>query len=173
LSKVNLEVALADITTLKVDVVVNAAKSSLRGGGGVDGAIHAAAGPKLLEYLGRFTTCDTGDVRVSPGFDLPAKHIVHAVGPIWRGGNAEEEKNLRSCYLKSIEQAALLGAKSIAFSAISTGVYGYPKRAAATTAVNAVREGLKRHSTDLERVVFVAFEVDDYGLLSEALNENE
>jgi len=166
---IKFEVLLTDITTLDVDVIVNAANRFMRGGSGVDGAIHVAAGPQLLEYTWQFGECETGDVRVSPGFDLHAKHIIHAVGPIWHGGGDQEEKLLRSCYTKCIEEAVVLGANSIAFPAISTGVYGYPKLAAAKVAASAVKDALAIDSGNIERVVFAAFGFEDYEVLSEAV----
>jgi O-acetyl-ADP-ribose deacetylase (regulator of RNase III) len=169
MSDIKFEVLLTDITTLDVDVIVNAANRFMRGGSGVDGAMHVAAGPQLLEYTWQFGECETGDVRVSPGFDLSAKHIIHAVGPIWHGGENQEEKLLRSCYTKSIEEAVALGAKSIAFPAISTGVYGYPKLAAAKVAASAVKGALAVESGTLERIVFAAFSLDDYEILSKAV----
>jgi len=169
MSDIKFEVQLTDITTLEVDVIVNAANRFMRGGSGVDGAIHVAAGPQLLEYTWQFGECETGDVRVSPGFDLSAKHIIHAVGPIWHGGENQEENLLRSCYTKCIEEAVALGANSIAFPAISTGVYGYPKLAAAQVAASAVKDALAFESGNIARVVFAAFSLDDYEILSEAV----
>ncbi len=149
-----IEVVLGDITTVAVDAVVNAANSSLLGGGGVDGAIHRAAGPELLAACRLLGGCTTGDAKATPGFRLPAAWVIHTVGPVWRGGHHGEPEQLTSCYRRSLEVAAGLGAATVAFPAISTGIYGYPPGPAAEIAVATVREALP----PVEVVTLVAFD---------------
>ncbi len=144
----------ADITTLDVDMVVNAANTSLLGGGGVDGAIHRAAGPELLEACRAHGGCPTGEARLTPGFGLPARWVAHAVGPRWRGGDRGEAEALASCYRAALALADQVGASSIAFPAISTGIYGYPPEKAAQVAVEALRQA----KTKVEVAYLVAFD---------------
>jgi len=149
-----------DITRLEVDAVVNAANSSLLGGGGVDGAIHRAAGPGLLEECRTLGGCPTGEARITGGHGLPARHVIHTVGPVWHGGTGGERELLRSCYTESLRLSAAAGLGSVAFPAVSTGVYGYPKTDACDIAVGAVSEWLGAH--DLPRTVtFCCFAAAD------------
>lgn len=149
-----IEVIVADITTLEVDAIVNAANSALRGGGGVDGAIHRAAGPELMQALRPFGGCETGSAVITPGFRLSAKWVIHAVGPIWRGGGDGEARLLRGAYEKSFALAQDKGARTIAFPAIATGVYGYPKDEAAAVAL----EVMRAHEPSFDRIVACLFD---------------
>lgn len=151
-----LEVIIADITTLRVDAIVNAANTSLLGGGGVDGAIHRAAGPELLAECRTLNGCETGDARITKGYRLPARHVLHAVGPIWYGGTRNEDALLASCYRRSIELCRDHDLASIAFPAISTGVFRFPADRAARIAVYTAVEALPS-SPRLTRVVFCCF----------------
>ncbi len=145
-----------DITRQEVDAIVNAANNSLLGGGGVDGAIHRAAGPELLEETRQIGGCPTGEARVSKGYKLPAKWVIHTVGPIWRGGNRGEEHLLASCYQNSLRAAVDLGAKTVAFPSISTGAYGFPLEQATEIALSETRKFLEGDQT-IAKVVFVCF----------------
>jgi O-acetyl-ADP-ribose deacetylase (regulator of RNase III) len=153
-------VAEGDITRLDVDAIVNAANGSLLGGGGVDGAIHRAAGPELLAECRGLGGCPTGEARITAGYRLPARHVIHTVGPVWHGGGRGEAGLLASCYRESLRLAAEAGVRSVAFPAISTGVYGYPKDEACEIAVSTVEEWLAGHGLP-EAVVFCCFGADD------------
>jgi O-acetyl-ADP-ribose deacetylase (regulator of RNase III) len=145
-----------DITKLDVDAIVNAANTSLLGGGGVDGAIHRAAGPELLEACSKLSGCQTGDAKATPGFRLPAKWVFHAVGPVWDGGDDHEDELLAGCYRRALELAREHGVRSIAFPAISTGIYGFPSERAARIAVETVKANVD--ASGVESVNFVCFD---------------
>ena len=151
-----LELHIGDITRFAVDAIVNAANEALRGGGGVDGAIHRAAGPELLAACIKIGGCPTGEARITKGYRLPAKHVIHTVGPVWHGGHAGEDDLLASCYRESIRLAKQHGLASLAFPAISTGIYGFPPERAAPIAVSTVRAALAEAPT-IARVVFCCF----------------
>jgi O-acetyl-ADP-ribose deacetylase (regulator of RNase III) len=152
-----LQVVRADITGLAIDAIVNAANSTLLGGGGVDGAIHRAAGPELLAECRKLGGCKTGDAKVTRGYNLPARHVIHAVGPVWRDGTQNEPKLLASCYRRSLELALEHRCRSIAFPALSCGIYGYPMAAGAKIAVRETSAFLAKHES-IERVVFALFD---------------
>jgi len=166
-----IEVLEADITQLEVDVIVNAANSSLLGGGGVDGAIHAAAGPALLEACKALKGCDTGAAKITPAFELPAKYVIHTVGPVWRGGQHHEAQLLASCYRNSLNLAVEHGLRTMAFPAISCGVYGYPISEACQIAVAEVGSFLAQDKT-LEKVIFSCFNSDIKTALLDALSKS-
>ena len=157
----------ADITTLDVDAVVTAANEGLRGGGGVDGAVHRAAGPELLEACRRIGGCPTGEARITPGFRLRARHVIHAVGPVWRGGGAGEAELLAGCYRHAMALLRQVGGRSIAFTAISTGVYGFPPALAAPIAVATVRQALAEHGP--AEVTFACFDAPMLALYDKEL----
>jgi len=162
-----LTIHMGDITKLEVDAIVNAANNTLLGGGGVDGAIHRAAGPRLLEYCRTLGGCETGQAKVTPGFGLPARWVIHTVGPIWHGGHQGEPKLLASCYRESLARADEVGAHSVAFPAISTGVYGYPAAPAAKIAVATVQSA----TTDVELIRFICFNNDACAAYEAALSD--
>jgi O-acetyl-ADP-ribose deacetylase (regulator of RNase III) len=161
-----------DITKLAVDAIVNAANSSLLGGGGVDGAIHRAAGPELLRECHALGGCATGDAKITRGYKLPAKHVIHTVGPVWTGGNQREAELLASCYRRSLELAAAHQLTSIAFPAISTGIYGYPFRSATAIAIQAGR-AFARQSSTIREIVYCCFSQPDFEVYRELLNDND
>ena len=161
-----------DITQLKVDAIVNAANSTLLGGGGVDGAIHRAAGPDLLKACKTLKGCFTGDAKITKAYKLPCKHVIHTVGPIWRGGKNSEAKLLKSCYKRSLKLAEENKLESIAFPNISTGVYGYPKEEAAKIAVSTIQKKSKKLKY-IKEITFCVFDEANHDLYQELLNNNQ
>ena len=165
-----IELIQGDITKIKVDAIVNAANPSLLGGGGVDGAIHKAAGPGLLEVCQLLGGCKTGEAKITKGYKLPSQFVIHTVGPVWGVGDRREEDLLASCYRKSLAQATVHDCKSVAFPNISTGVYHFPKELAAQVAIREVKEYLSSNSTP-EKVIFVCFDNDNFEIYQELLNK--
>lgn len=161
----------ADITTLEVDAIVNAANASLLGGGGVDGAIHRAAGPDLVQECRGLGGCATGEAKLTKGYRLPAKYIIHSVGPVWRDGQRGEPDQLASCYRRSLEVAAAAGARTIAFPSISTGVFGYPVDLAARTAVSTVRATIAGLDEVIKEVTFCCFSSADLNVYQKLLDD--
>lgn len=159
-----------DITQLKVDVIVNAANSSLLGGGGVDGAIHRAAGPRLLAACATLKGCKTGDAKITPGYCLPAKYVIHTVGPVWREGEKGEDILLANCYQRSLDLAHENNLETIAFPCISTGVYLFPKERAAKIAIKTIKDYLNRLKM-IKEVIFVCFSQEDYDLYERLLKK--
>jgi len=155
------EIYPGDITKLTVDAIVNAANCSLLGGGGVDGAIHRAAGPKLLEECKTLNGCKTGEAKITKGYNLPAKFVIHTPGPVWRGGKNNEDKLLENCYLNCLNTAKENNLRTIAFPSISTGVYAFPKERAAKIAVSTVNAFFNQHPGSFDRVIFVVFSKED------------
>jgi len=166
-----IEIYKGDICTLKVDAIVNAANTTLLGGGGVDGAIHRAAGPGLLEECRTLKGCPTGQAKITSAYNLPCKFVVHAVGPIWKGGNYGEEELLASVYKNPIRIAGNIKLESIAFPNISTGIYGFPKDLAARIAISAVTEGLKKAKT-VNKVVFCVFDDENLKIYRKAIEKD-
>jgi len=165
-----IEIQKGDITKLKIDAIVNAANTSLLGGGGVDGAIHRAAGSELLEFNKKLGGCKTGEAKISPGFNLPAKYIIHTVGPIWNGGKYNEDTLLANCYKNSLKLAVENGVKIIAFPAISTGIYRFPLERATKIAVGEVKKFLKKNEP-IEKIIFVCFDDETYQVYAKILKE--
>lgn len=164
----NIEVIFGDIARLNVDAIVNAANNSLLGGGGVDGAIHRAAGVELLKECKLLNGCDTGQSKITKGYNLPAKFVIHTVGPIWRGGNSNEAELLASCYLTALNLAVENNVKSVAFPAISCGIYGYPLDKAVKIAVDTTKEFLKNNSS-IEKIIFIDINRDIIDLYKKEL----
>ncbi|MGM0498278.1 MAG: O-acetyl-ADP-ribose deacetylase [Bacteroidota bacterium] len=163
-----IELIRGDLTQLKLDAIVNAANKTLLGGGGVDGAIHRAAGPELLEECKTLKGCNTGEAKITKGYKLPAKYVIHTVGPVWNGGKNNEIKSLTNCYLNSLKIASRHGLQTIGFPNISTGVYRFPKDKAADIAIATVTDYLKKDET-IEKVYFVCFDNENYAIYKDKL----
>jgi O-acetyl-ADP-ribose deacetylase (regulator of RNase III) len=164
-----IEIHKGDITKLKVDAIVNAANTSLLGGGGVDGAIHRAAGSELLEFNKKLGGCKIGEAKISPGFNLPARYIIHTVGPVWNGGKYNEDTLLANCYKNSLKLAVENEVKIIAFPAISTGIYRFPLERATKIAANEVKKFLKKNES-IEKVIFVCFDEETYSIYEKTVS---
>ncbi|MFC3151882.1 O-acetyl-ADP-ribose deacetylase [Litoribrevibacter euphylliae] len=164
-----LKAQLGDITELNVNAIVNAANESLLGGGGVDGAIHRAAGPGLLSECRALNGCTTGQAKITQGYKLPANHVIHTVGPVWHGGNCGEAELLASCYQESLKLAARYQVKTIAFPCISTGIYGYPANQAVEVAIRSVKDFLNDQPHQMDEVIFCCFSENDYQIYLSAL----
>ncbi|MGM0551690.1 MAG: O-acetyl-ADP-ribose deacetylase [Bacteroidota bacterium] len=164
-----IKVIKGDITQVQTDAIVNAANHSLLGGGGVDGAIHRAAGPELLEECKTLNGCDTGDAKITKAYKLPSRYVIHTVGPVWNGGKYEEEKLLASAYQRSLEVALENGIKTIAFPNISTGIYGFPKKKAARIAIETIQDFLSMHN-QVKKVTFVCFDDENLKLYNDLLS---
>ncbi|MCX7927375.1 MAG: O-acetyl-ADP-ribose deacetylase [Candidatus Omnitrophica bacterium] len=171
MKKTSIELLQADITTLAVDAIVNAANSTLLGGGGVDGAIHRASGPKLREFCSSLGGCSTGEAKITPGFNLPAKFIIHTVGPVWQGGRNNERTLLRNCYWNSLSLALKHNLRSVAFPAISTGAYRFPKEEAARIALTTTKDFLTVNADFFQRIIFVLFSQEDLQLYQRLFRE--
>jgi len=165
-----IEILLADITKLPVDAIVNAANNSLLGGGGVDGAIHRAAGKELLAECRTLKGCKTGDAKITKGYNLPARYVIHTVGPVWRGGIENEARDLANCYKNCLRLAVENGIKTIAFPSISTGVYHYPKELAAKIALNEITSFLKNNNA-IENVILACFDKENLGIYEKYIKE--